>query len=43
MCGLDGYRDAIVGSLGAEMKKKTTVGVELAAKVRVHFGDELIT
>ena len=35
MCGLDGYKDAIVGSLGVEMKKRTTIGVELAAKVRV--------
>ena len=43
MCGLDGYRDGIVGSLGVEMKKRTTIGVELAAKVRMHFGDELIT
>ena len=43
MCGLDGYRDAIVGSLGVEMKKRTTIGVELAAKVRTHFDDKLIT
>lgn len=35
MCGLDAYKDAIVGSLGVEMKKRTTIGVELAAKVRV--------
>lgn len=33
MCGLDAYKDAIVGSLGVEMKKRTTIGVELAAKV----------
>lgn len=33
MCGLEFYRDAIVGSLGVEMKKRTTIGVELAAKV----------
>ena len=43
MYGSDGYRDGIVGSLGVEMKKRTTIGVELVAKVRVHFGDELIT
>ena len=34
MCGLETYQDAIVGSLGVEMKKRTTIGVELAAKVR---------
>lgn len=34
MCGLEGHKDAIVGSLGVEMKKRTTIGVELAAKVR---------
>jgi len=34
MCGLEAYKDAIVGSLGVEMKKRTTIGVELAAKVR---------
>lgn len=33
MCGLGAYKDAIVGSLGVEMKKRTTIGVELAAKV----------
>lgn len=37
MCGLEGYKDAIVGSLGVEMKKRTTIGVELAAKVRTCF------
>jgi ATP-binding cassette subfamily G (WHITE) protein 2 (SNQ2) len=35
MCGLENYRDAVVGSLGVEMKKRTTIGVELAAKVRI--------
>ncbi|KAG8216186.1 ABC-2 type transporter-domain-containing protein [Butyriboletus roseoflavus] len=35
MCGLDGYKDAIVGSLGVEMKKRMTIGVELAAKPKL--------
>ena len=34
MCGLEGFADAIVGSQGVEHKKRTTIGVELAAKVR---------
>ena len=34
MCGLEKYDDAIVGSLGVEHRKRTTIGVELAAKVR---------
>ena len=33
MCGLEGHADAIVGSLGVEHRKRTTLGVELAAKV----------
>ena len=33
MCGLETHADAIVGSLGAEYRKRTTIGVELAAKV----------
>ena len=33
MCGLEPFRDAIVGSLGVEHRKRTTIGVELAAKV----------
>lgn len=33
MCGLEAYADAIVGTLGVEHKKRTTIGVELAAKV----------
>jgi len=33
MCGLENYADAIVGSLGVEHRKRTTIGVELAAKV----------
>lgn len=34
MCGLEPYADAIVGTLGCEQLKRTTVGVELVAKVR---------
>jgi ATP-binding cassette subfamily G (WHITE) protein 2 (SNQ2) len=34
MCGLEDYADAVVGSLGVEHRKRTTIGVELAAKVR---------
>ena len=34
MCGLEAHADAIVGSLGVEHRKRTTIGVELAAKVR---------
>ena len=33
MCGLEKFADAIVGSLGVEHRKRTTIGVELAAKV----------
>ncbi|KIY47177.1 hypothetical protein FISHEDRAFT_66171 [Fistulina hepatica ATCC 64428] len=32
ICGLDEFRDAQVGSLGVELKKRVTIGVELAAK-----------
>ncbi|KDR66421.1 hypothetical protein GALMADRAFT_80772 [Galerina marginata CBS 339.88] len=32
MCGLEAFGDAMVGSLGVEQKKRTTIGVELAAK-----------
>ena len=32
MCGLDAFADAMVGSLGVEQRKRTTIGVELAAK-----------
>ncbi|KAI0043049.1 hypothetical protein FA95DRAFT_1631947 [Auriscalpium vulgare] len=35
MCGLEAYADAIVGSLGVEHRKRTTIGVELAAKPRL--------
>lgn len=33
MCGLERYANASVGSLSTEHKKRTTIGVELAAKV----------
>jgi ATP-binding cassette subfamily G (WHITE) protein 2 (SNQ2) len=33
MCGLEKFADAVVGSLGVEHRKRTTIGVELAAKV----------
>lgn len=32
MCGLEAFADAMVGSLGIEQRKRTTIGVELAAK-----------
>ncbi|KAL0955420.1 hypothetical protein HGRIS_001666 [Hohenbuehelia grisea] len=32
MCGLEAFADAMVGSLGVEHRKRTTIGVELAAK-----------
>ncbi|KAJ8519083.1 hypothetical protein ONZ45_g3902 [Pleurotus djamor] len=35
MCGLEEYADAMVGTLGVEHKKRTTIGVELAAKPRL--------
>ena len=35
MCGLEAYADAIVGSLNVEYKKRTTIGVELAAKPKL--------
>lgn len=35
MCGLEKFADAIVGSLGVEHKKRTTIGVELAAKPKL--------
>ena len=35
MCGLEAYADASVGSLGVELRKRTTIGVELAAKVNL--------
>lgn len=33
MCGLEDYADAVFGSLGVDHRKRTTIGVELAAKV----------
>ncbi|KAG2126806.1 ABC-2 type transporter-domain-containing protein [Suillus clintonianus] len=35
MCGLEEYADAIVGSLGVECRKRTTIAVELAAKPKL--------
>ncbi|TFY65604.1 hypothetical protein EVG20_g5493 [Dentipellis fragilis] len=35
MCGLEAYADAIVGTLNVELRKRTTIGVELAAKPRL--------
>lgn len=37
MCGLEDYADAVVGSLGVEHRKRTTIGVELAAKVCPYY------
>ncbi|KXN93194.1 Brefeldin A resistance protein [Leucoagaricus sp. SymC.cos] len=33
MCGLENFAEATIGSLGIEHRKRTTIGVELAAKV----------
>jgi len=38
MCGLEAFGDAMVGSLGIEHRKRTTIGVELAAKVNTLCG-----
>ena len=35
MCGLEAHADAVVGSLGVEHQKRTTIGVELAAKPKL--------
>jgi ATP-binding cassette, subfamily G (WHITE), member 2, SNQ2 len=35
MCGLEKFADAVVGSLGVENRKRTTIGVELAAKPKL--------
>lgn len=35
MCGLEAYGDVMVGSLGIEHRKRTTIGVELAAKPKL--------
>ncbi|OSD01072.1 pleiotropic drug resistance ABC transporter [Trametes coccinea BRFM310] len=40
MCGLEAYADAIVGSLGVEHRKRTTIAVELVAKPSLIFLDE---
>ncbi|KAI0728228.1 pleiotropic drug resistance ABC transporter [Fomitopsis betulina] len=40
MCGLKDYADAVVGSLGVEQRKRTTIGVELVAKPSLIFLDE---
>ncbi|KAH9920627.1 pleiotropic drug resistance ABC transporter [Fomitopsis serialis] len=40
MCGLEPYADAILGTLGCEQLKRTTVGVELVAKPSLIFLDE---
>ncbi|THU77874.1 hypothetical protein K435DRAFT_812067 [Dendrothele bispora CBS 962.96] len=34
-CGLEAFRDATVGSLNVENRKRTTIGVELAAKLKL--------
>ncbi|KIP09940.1 hypothetical protein PHLGIDRAFT_102023 [Phlebiopsis gigantea 11061_1 CR5-6] len=35
MCGLTAFADAVVGTLGVEMKKRTTIAVELVAKPKL--------
>ncbi|KAI0943006.1 hypothetical protein AcW1_002753 [Taiwanofungus camphoratus] len=40
MCGLEHVADAVVGSLGVEHRKRTTIGVELVAKPSLIFLDE---
>ncbi|KAF8069062.1 pleiotropic drug resistance ABC transporter [Lyophyllum atratum] len=35
MCGLEAYGEAVVGSLGIEHRKRTTIAVELAAKPKL--------
>ncbi|CCM02003.1 uncharacterized protein FIBRA_04077 [Fibroporia radiculosa] len=40
MCGLESHADAVVGSLGVEHRKRTTIGVELVAKPSLIFLDE---
>lgn len=35
MCGLDHMADAVVGTLGVEHRKRTTIAVELAAKPKL--------
>lgn len=36
MCGLEDYADAVVGSLGVEQRKRTSIGVELGVEVCPH-------
>lgn len=43
MCGLEHHADAIVGSLGVEHRKRTTIAVELAAKVSSRRSRRVIT
>ena len=40
MCGLKAYGDVVVGSLGVEHRKRTTIAVELVAKPSLIFLDE---
>ncbi|EEB99751.1 hypothetical protein MPER_00494, partial [Moniliophthora perniciosa FA553] len=35
ICGLENFRDATVGSLNVENRKRTTIAVELAAKPKL--------
>ncbi|KAJ3558376.1 hypothetical protein NP233_g11520 [Leucocoprinus birnbaumii] len=35
MCGLENFAEATIGSLGIEYRKRTTIGVELAAKPKL--------
>jgi len=37
MCGLQAYAEAAVGTLNIEFRKRTTIGVELAARVCVLY------
>ncbi|KZP09564.1 hypothetical protein FIBSPDRAFT_759795, partial [Athelia psychrophila] len=43
MCSLGAHRDAILGSLGIERRKRTTISAELAAKPKLllFLGEEL--
>ena len=42
MCGLAEFADAMVGTLGVEQRKRTTIGVELAAKVSQPVNSEAL-